>query len=841
MEDHYKSNLTQTFKALITYSIILALEVILITSIYSSRILKQVNGNIGSLLSFEKGVFFLLILFIVLLLVLITTFFGRKQFWTFFLERVQSHIRLNSQIRTLVLFLVSFILFAGLLVLNNFVSQDNERVNFSLSSISLFLSLFFSQNIVLAIFLNGRFSHNRFLRFFIISCASLGIIWLFAASTGIGLVPDKYYWNVAAVPVLALQLVGIITCILFIQLVVSFLNKRTEKLRKPPVWVDILLGLVIWIIAFQCWQATPFGNSFFFKGPLAPNNDLVPFSDAAYMDLGGQYMLIGEGLQYPLYTEKVLYVFFLGLLHLIAGQSYLATTSLQIAVFAIFPVLIYFLGTKFNNRLFGIILAAFAIIKEHNALLSTFKISVSNSRLYMTEFPTALMLLALGLVLFLWFRQPEKKHLAIIAGGILGFSTMIRTNPLVLIPFVLVFMFLLLKLNWRKWLKYSLFLILGFVLAVGPWTVKDQIVYNTNAYFQKIQGVVNSRFLHQQSKPNPTGNGFYDHYLLNTNPPSTEQQSQPKNPVVDTDSKIKVVVGHFLNNEIKTLFTLPYQIYPTSLDATLSQPYWKEPDLWKGDLPPQTIAAFALNLILIAVGVAFAWKKWRFAGLVPLMLNIGYYLSNALGRTSGSRYLLPVDWVTYFYYLAGIFFILTGFQALDEVSPLNSSEANAKSSKPAVPLSSWISAGIILLLGISIPVINASFPKLYPPLSEQQMLDKLASSDFTTKTGYSIEEIENFLSNQNGVVVYGRLLYPRAQDVSNNDHNGLMFTVLSPEIHEVYVPMEKVYSKYISAGQDVYVLGCQKDLYIEAITSYLVTTDKVISSDNQMPDGLICK
>lgn len=841
MEDHNTENISRTFKAFITYSIILAFEAILITAIFSSHILKQVNGKIGSLLSFEKGALILLILITFLLLVLSATFFGRKQFWLVLIERVKSHDRSNSQIRALALFFISFFLFAGPLVLNKFVGQDNERVNFSLSSIGLFLSLFFCQFIALGIYLNRSFFHNRFLRFFLISCASLTIIWLFAAGTGIGLVPDKYYWNVAAVPVLALQLTGIITCVLFIQLLVSFLNTRTEKLRKLPIWVDVLLGLVIWIIAFQCWQATPFGNSFFFKGPLAPNNDLVPFSDAAYMDLGGQYMLIGEGLQYPLYTEKVLYVFFLGLLHLFAGQSYLATTSLQIAVFAIFPVLIYFLGTKFNNRLFGLMLAAFAIIKEHNALLSTVKISVSNSRLYMTEFPTALMLLALGLVLFLWFRQPEKKHLAIIAGGILGFSTLIRTNPLVLIPFVLVFLFLLLKLNWRDWLKYTLLLVLGFVLAVGPWTVKDQIVYNTNSYFQKIQAVIDSRFLHRPIKPNPTGNGFYDHYLLNTNPPSTEQPSQPKDPVVETDSKIKVVVGHFLNNEIKTLFILPYQIYPTSLDDTLSQPYWREPDLWKGDLPPQTIAAFALNLILIAMGVTFAWKKWRFAGLVPLMLNIGYYLSNALGRTSGSRYLLPVDWVTYFYYLAGIFFILTGFQSSDEGSPLKDSEANAKSSKPAAPLSSWISAGIILLLGVSIPVINASFPKLYPPLNEQQMLDKLASSNFSAKTGYSIDEIENFLSNQDGVLVYGRLLYPRVQDVTNNIHNGLMFTVLSPEIHEVYVPQEKTYTKDISAGQDVFVLGCKKDLYIEAITSYQVTTDEVISSNKQMPDGLSCK
>ena len=33
---------------------------------------------------------------------------------------------------------------------------------------------------------------------------------------------------------------------------------------------------------------------------------------------------------------------------------------------------------------------------------------------------------------------------------------------------------------------------------------------------------------------------------------------------------------------------------------------------------------------------------------------VGYYLSNALGRTSGSRYLVPTDWVVLFYFGVGL-------------------------------------------------------------------------------------------------------------------------------------------------------------------------------------------
>jgi len=86
----------------------------------------------------------------------------------------------------------------------------------------------------------------------------------------------------------------------------------------------------------------------------------------------------------------------------------------------------------------------------------------------------------------------------------------------------------------------------------------------------------------------------------------------------------------------------------------LELPYWEEPVSWQGKLPLSTGLAFALNLSLIAIGISAAWKKNKLAGLIPLIINIGYYLSNALGRTSGSRYVLPVDWTLYFYFLLGL-------------------------------------------------------------------------------------------------------------------------------------------------------------------------------------------
>jgi hypothetical protein len=99
----------------------------------------------------------------------------------------------------------------------------------------------------------------------------------------------------------------------------------------------------------------------------------------------------------------------------------------------------------------------------------------------------------------------------------------------------------------------------------------------------------------------------------------------------------EIVAGHFLNNEIKALFVIPFQLYPLELTPVLSQDYWDEPVTWQGEMPLSTGLAFAGNLTLIGLGISAAWQKNRLPGLIPLLINVGYYLSNALGRTSGSR------------------------------------------------------------------------------------------------------------------------------------------------------------------------------------------------------------
>jgi len=84
----------------------------------------------------------------------------------------------------------------------------------------------------------------------------------------------------------------------------------------------------------------------------------------------------------------------------------------------------------------------------------------------------------------------------------------------------------------------------------------------------------------------------------------------------------------------------------------------------------------------------------------------------------------------------GIYSIFTFF---DILAPLKSEQntINQNSRENSISKSNraagWITAAIILVLGTAIPVVDASFPKLYPQQSEQQIIAKLSATRWPHK------------------------------------------------------------------------------------------------------------
>ena len=735
---------------------------------------------------------------------------------------------------------LSIIVFA----ISRTASMEDALINFGMSGIGsmfyLWLLIFLIRKVLCKIYSTHQDSSSRVLA---VSLLIISIVWIFMLITRIGLTPDISYWNVAGVPMMWFSLMMIILMVLIVNRIAGrFRDKFNHKLSPTlQVVLEVMLVLAIWLIASFIWIKTPYSNSYFLLGPQPPDGYYLPKSDARLMDLGGQYLIIGGKLETPYFTEKPFYSLFLGLIHFFFGQSYQTVTNIQILFLAFIPVLLYLLGKQLSGKLFGLSLAAYAIIKEATSLLFTFKISGSNSRLMMTEVPSALLLILTAYLIFTWIKKEKPgKALPLLAGTVLGVAGFVRSNNLVVIALIFVYLIFI----WRKQIKSRLpqllFFVLGIAIAILPWTVYNQINYGKNPLTWKIQAALSTRFdpelkeirqeiieatatVEPTSIPVPTDDTNDSIPASGIDEPSTVNDNDTA-PVDNTEngnidfykSKISMVLGHFLNNQIKSLFVLPFQIYPAHPTTLLEQEYWEEPVSWDGEMPLEHILAFCVNLILLSLGIATAWKNFRWAGLIPLVIQMSYYLSNALVRTSGSRYLVPVDWVVYLYFLLGIFTLLRKINLLPEFIP-----AEQKESEPSkLPL--FLSLAFSLLIGFSLPVLNLTFPALYHNESKEMVLSRLPMEKIENEIGINAKDMKEFYDNQNTVFLYGREIYPafqRTEDIVGG--KALTFTLLTPDLHEISIPYGIELTENLPNGEDMIALGCQ-DPETKNVLTYLV-------------------
>jgi len=706
------------------------------------------------------------------------------------------------------------------------VDLSNSLINFGMSGIGLMLYSYVLIFIVYTIFTRQEYvEKNHFLP---ITLSIIFSTWIFISLTRFGLEPDTAFWNVAGVPVLWISLASIILAVILLNQAIYWLRKSVgwKPGKNTLIILEIVLLLAIWITASIIWVNMPYSNSFFLTKPLPPDGHYWPTSDARLMDLGGQYLIIGGRLETPYFTEKPFYALFLGLLHFFFGQSYQTITTVQIVVLALIPVFLYLLGKKFSGRTFGLALAAFAIIKEANAIFATSKISVSNSRLLMTELPTALILIIFCLLMFKWLKKENPGFvLPLLAGVTIGIAIFVRTNNVVVLIAFLGLLIITGLRNFRQRLPQMGIFLVGLLVVIMPWSIYNQVTYGQDPLTWKIQAALETRF---------SSSDLDDQVQPPSDPPLTLAPEAPATEapgMTEADgfykSEASMVLAHFLNNQVKAMFVLPSQIYPADLETILDQEYWREPVTWNGQLPVETVVVFIVNIILISIGLAAAWRVFGWAGLVPLVLEIAYYLSNALVRTSGSRYLVAVDWVIYFYFLLGTFGVLRAIRLL----PCH------EIAKEKVSTPSWkrftVALVFALIIGLSLPILNLAFPALYSNEGKTEVFSRLTMSRIDEEMGVSASELEYLLDDPKAVFLFGREIYPAQQEVEGIQGNKtLSFTLLTPDLYEVALPYENDLTERLPAGEDMIIVGCKQpgENQILAYIGYIVQSDQLLWS-----------
>jgi hypothetical protein len=658
----------------------------------------------------------------------------------------------------------------------------------------------------------------------LVTMAVYGVI----AWTGIGFQVDKF-WDKTGVPILTWQMM----VALFLGLVgwkFACQDGWTARIR----WRGIIVFCLIWLISAGVWISTPQTHNHFAPGPFPPNGQFFPYSDAMVYDTGAQFALIGAGLGGPNgYVDKPLLVAGLLWLHIIFGQDFNLLIVAQVFILAVLPALIYAIGKRLHSPALGMMVAILAIVKTINAINGGLLIwTVSHPKLMLSEFPLAVLLALFILISIQWIHKPGHNLYAMAAGGVFGLATLVRHNVWLLLPLApLVLLFVSWKQKRRAMIGVCFFV--GMMLVtVAPWMYRFNQVEGTPFYFLSSlrKNIIQKRY-ELEFQPTKTPNVNQTGEEVGQGSGIVDEQ-----PLVSSDSgylRLAFWIGdHFVHNLVTTVLTLPSTFQFADLTGTIQpqgQKSWWDAQ-WDGSMSAGKTIGLFVNLVILAFGIAWSWQRGKWAGVMPLFVYLGYNLATAAARTSGGRYVVPTDWIVFFYYALGLFQIVTMFIYLfSDKQPQSSDVTEVSDGKPIQKRFMVIVAGVFLFVGLAIPWTALFFSNQYPQYGDKQLIEKLEERNFFAAAGLTKDEVMIFLKQKYGFGMIGRALYPRFLDVQKDAYAREMFSSLPdspPNLvfrmifingkYDVYLPLEQPPLEFPQAAE-VILLGCgNKGGYIEA-------------------------
>lgn len=637
---------------------------------------------------------------------------------------------------------------------------------------------------------------------------------------------EEDFWYGAGVPLLAWQVLIALAASAVIAFVVKkfFAVKNFEK----KYWLDLILFVAIWAIAAFLWAKEPVSPDFFITKPVAPNYELYPDYDAKFFDLFSQYALIGQGLDNGVFYDRPLYSALLAYLHRFAGQDYVQIVAWQAALFAIFPALGYILGQQLYSRPAGAGLAALLLLRGINSIALGPFINTVHQKQMMTDFASAILMMLITVLLIRWLREPGKNWGSLLsAAGVAGLATLLRPHPLIYIPILIALAVWVYRSQKWLWITFSGFILVAALAGILPWVVGNGHGQSVvDLYMQKIKNVIDTRYpdLHLpfgSILPKPIEVAAIDNAHLQLIHTDAEPPAK---------SFFAFGLDNFLNNLTTTVQVLPYSPYYQDARYTIktSENFWRP--YWDGALSPWGKIILPFNLLLLALGLGAAWRRARWGGLIPLMVMLAYDLMNALARTSGGRYIVPVDWVVIVYYFFGIMALIELVSAFF-ARPALAAQAIAPQRQAVVLLNraTWLRfSGVLLtflLIGTLIPLSASPFEQRFPPLTKNQLSQQVFLKTIH-QMGVSREAWLKFLSSPQAMLIQGRILYPRQFEkdagakvsVYNFYHPQpyprVLFTLIGPtgETPAMFAAMQ---APAIPNASDAIIFGCRESDYIQ--------------------------
>lgn len=657
--------------------------------------------------------------------------------------------------------------------------------------------------------------------------AGFFLLAVFIAITKTGITYDivGLNWGPAGVPISFAQVNLILAVGFLFTFAIALIRKNAVLLdMRWLVRLDVIVFAGLWMAAVMLWSAQTISPSHFSPAVSAPNFEYYPYSDAALFDKASYRFFTGVGLGENL-IRRPLYAGLLALFHTIGGVTYEGTVSVQILFLALIPTLIYLLTAKLSNRLAGFLAGGFIILREANAIELSGKIATSHAKLMMSDLPAMLGIVALVYACIVLFaKSKQDKWLLLVTGGILGLIVLVRAQSLILLPLILLFL-----LHHQKFSKpafiQSAFLVLGLAAVITPWAIRNWIVTGSPSLGDGGEKVLMARNYSFQvtEYPQPLPGETSDEF-------SNRLTTQIVAHIFQHPGDVAFFVSnHFLRGlATSAVFIAP--VYSTDTPERLvgKYPFWGD---WNGTLPSGTLIPLAVNLAILAFGIVLAQARDKRIGWYPLLFFIVYQAGNAIARTSGWRFSLPIDWVIIVYYCIALSHFPSKF-----ISLTGNSGEKIDSEKP-----SRLYPTIFLILfttGISLPLAGQLAPQQdFAPVTEEAT-QTLLERDLLTSTQFS-----EFLEQENAVIISGIALYPRYFRPNGNvyiaempqDFRYLHFWLLHDNDSQIVLPRERP-PEFFPHASTVTVIGCENGNHISAWAVILHTeTGKEIVHQEPVP------
>lgn len=631
--------------------------------------------------------------------------------------------------------------------------------------------------------------------------------------TGFGLGFDQTVWNAPGTPILFPQ-------VLLVTVFAALLYWGSKTWGAGFDRADLFLFLTIWILAAGLWLAQPNATTYFNVPLNDPNFEAYPRSDAFNHDVIAQNLLIGKGFIFGglRVVRKPIYAFFMAGLHLLTGSDYKSMITIQVIVLALFPALLYLIGKRIHHRMTGLVLAGIIILREVNAFHLADVINSVHVKLQMVAIFAAI---GVGLVAYLlmrWLQAPERHpYLPLWFGGMMGVTALIRSQNVMLIPAVSLLIFIALFRNWRQMAQVFALAALGGLLTLAPFVARNY--GHTELLIIEHSGA--APFLANRYSDEPIdaflpGESEADAYQRLMGIVSDGMAADPGQTVYDIGS-------NYVRNVL-----LSVMYFPNSFTLHAPEQYARELIFWPswdGSIPLGSVLPVLLNLALMAIGLAAAWRRFRWAGMVPLFINLGFNLSLAWARVSGWRYSIPGDWTMAVYYAMGIVQLIIWSGALlgkdlDEKQELTTDQ-------PA--LFAW--RGLVMpvltlaVIGFAMPAVEYLSTPKYPALSREDVIFAVEEADVNAGQ----RDMAIALLAQPGLTVgQGEALYPifykAGEGVEDSKFPGevpypfahLYFYLIGYDQVSIILPWEDGGLEF-PHGQEVFVVGCnQNSIYWQA-------------------------